>query len=290
MMLRREPARDDDELIRYLLGELTDDQAESLDERSVVDDDFVARLRLIEEDLVDAYATGRLAGDRRTRFESFYLSSPRRLKRAVFAQRFLAAVDNAARDSPAPAGHGRAARWLPLTIAAAVVLSIGSGWMLVRDARLRTDLHETQQRLADADRQTARLFGELAQRTATAAPAPAQTAAPSVALVLLPQTRGSSVPPILAVGVESSTVTIELAVAALDRSPYQATLRDPATNSVLWRSDDLTARRAEPAPLVTVTVPAASLKAQHYSLELFTRRNGRTGDFVGGYPFQVLRP
>src|SRR5689334_8276544 len=125
MMLRREPARDDDELIRYLLGELTDDEADSFDERSVVDDDFVARLRLVEEDLVDAYATGRLAGDRRARFESFYLSSPRRLKRAVFAQRFLAAVDNAAGDPGETGDATRTGRWLPLAVAAALVLSIG---------------------------------------------------------------------------------------------------------------------------------------------------------------------
>ena len=35
----------DDEIIRYLLGELPDDDAERLDEQSVVDDDFASRLR-----------------------------------------------------------------------------------------------------------------------------------------------------------------------------------------------------------------------------------------------------
>ena len=130
----------------------------------------------------------------------------------------------------------------------------------------------------------------LGERAAAPQAPPAQAAAPTVALVLLPQTRGVGPVPILAVGADSSTVTIELAVAALDRSPYQATLRDPATNAVLWRSDDLTAKRAEPAPLVTVALPAVQLKAQHYSIELFTRRNGRTGDFVGSYAFEVLRP
>ena len=89
MLSRREPARDDDELVGYLLGELSEEDAERLDEMSLVDDEFAARLRLVEDDLVDAYAGGRLSGERLKRFESFYLASPRRREKAAFAKRVL---------------------------------------------------------------------------------------------------------------------------------------------------------------------------------------------------------
>src|SRR5689334_23504874 len=84
----------DDRLIRYVLGALPDEEAEQLDEQSVVDDELAERLRLIEDDLVDAYASGQLTGDTLRRFESFYLASPRRRNKAAFAKRLLAAIDS----------------------------------------------------------------------------------------------------------------------------------------------------------------------------------------------------
>ena len=54
------------------------EDAERLDEASIVDDEIAARLRMVEHDLVDAYVRGRLTGDTLARFESHYLASPRR--------------------------------------------------------------------------------------------------------------------------------------------------------------------------------------------------------------------
>ena len=46
--------QDDRQLIRYLLGLLPEDEAQRYDEQSIVDDDVAARLRQVENDLVDA--------------------------------------------------------------------------------------------------------------------------------------------------------------------------------------------------------------------------------------------
>jgi hypothetical protein len=83
----------DDELVRYLLGELSEAASERLEELSVVEDTVAERLRLVEDDLVDAYARGRLSGGHLTRFEAFYLASPQRRRRAAFARRLADAVD-----------------------------------------------------------------------------------------------------------------------------------------------------------------------------------------------------
>jgi anti-sigma factor RsiW len=93
MSFSREPVHDDRHLIRYLLGLLPDDEAERLDEQTLVDDEAAARLRSVENDLVDAYVSGTLDAEARERFESFYLASPRRREKVKFAARFLAAVD-----------------------------------------------------------------------------------------------------------------------------------------------------------------------------------------------------
>ena len=85
----------DQVLVRYLLGLLEPEDAERLDEASIVDDDFATRLRIVEQDLVDGYVRGTLAGETLARFESHYLSSPRRRERVTLARSFVPVVDRA---------------------------------------------------------------------------------------------------------------------------------------------------------------------------------------------------
>jgi hypothetical protein len=84
----------------YLLGALHDDHAELTDGAVIADDDAALLLCLIEDDLVDAYARGRLRGDILERFESFYLTSPRRRAKACFAACFLRLVDRSKEIGP----------------------------------------------------------------------------------------------------------------------------------------------------------------------------------------------
>src|ERR1700721_1918691 len=91
---------DDQLLIRYLLGLLTPEETERLDELSIASDDFACRLRDVENDLVDAYASGELSGETLTRFQSSYLSSAEGRERVRFAEALLA---NGSRAAAAPA-------------------------------------------------------------------------------------------------------------------------------------------------------------------------------------------
>lgn len=77
---------DNQQLTQYLLGALPEAQAEAFDELSFVDDDFVARLEAVENDLVDAYVRGEIAGRELAAFESHYLASPRRREKVAFAK------------------------------------------------------------------------------------------------------------------------------------------------------------------------------------------------------------
>lgn len=85
----------DKHIIEYLLGALPADETERLDELSFSDDEFAGRLRAVENDLVDAYVRGELAGDLRTRFESNYMSTPMRRQRIAFARSLATAVNRA---------------------------------------------------------------------------------------------------------------------------------------------------------------------------------------------------
>ena len=86
---------DDQQLIDYALGLLTEIEAERLDEASITDDEIAVRLCSVEDDLVDAYVTGTLDQRTRENFEATYLKSPRRREKVKFARRFLTVVDRA---------------------------------------------------------------------------------------------------------------------------------------------------------------------------------------------------
>ena len=74
---------DDKTIAQYLLGSLSETEAERFDKLSVTDDQFADALRIAEKDLVDAYVQGELTGQDLDRFETYYLSSPLRRSNAI---------------------------------------------------------------------------------------------------------------------------------------------------------------------------------------------------------------
>lgn len=162
---------DHETMTRYLLGLLPEAEAEVCDEMSIINDEFAARLQAAEDDLVDAYVRGELAGHERTRFESYYLTSPRRREKVNFAQALQKFVDGAAPVAveptaaeaarPASADETKLPATAPATerpprrkallslfavpnlslqwgfAAAAAVMLLAGGWLLYETLRLR---------------------------------------------------------------------------------------------------------------------------------------------------------
>src|SRR4051812_8365509 len=152
------PEHDDARLIQYLLGLLPSEEAERLDEASIADDDVAARLRVAEDDLVDAYVRGTLIGDTRARFESHYLSSPRRRERVASARQFVRVIDGAARQLPADEGRGPGGWRLVPTLAVAAALSlVATGALLLQNVRLVRGLTVAQNERAAIDQRTREL-------------------------------------------------------------------------------------------------------------------------------------
>jgi hypothetical protein len=316
MSVPGESIQGDPQLVRYLLGLLPEEEAERLDEQSVVVDEFAARLQCVENDLVDAYVSGILEGDILERFESFYLASPRRREKVRFAERFLAAADrsSAAAGVASPAARPGAAqvvrvsglretdayvgpRWrMASSVAVAAMLLVTCGFLLSQDIRLRRELSEAQRDSAVLGSRAQALASQLDdQRAANSTTMEqldraraAQPTAPitSVALVLLPQAR--DVGPVSAIALEpgSGTVAFDLTLEAVDFARYEAALKDPATSRIVWRSGVLMPRSTRPAT-IAVAVPASVLRPQHYSFDLSGRNAAGALDIVGSYAFQI---
>jgi len=295
----------DDTLTRYLLGALPEAHAEHVDELSVVDDELAARLRQVEDDLLDAYASGALTGERLAHFESHYLASPRRRTRVAFARRLMAAVDSEAPPNPRPVTTGsrtgtRMRGWLPASLAAAAVLFLSLGAFLVvqnvQKARLRSGLLTAQRdAAAEHDRAEAavRRLDEHQRAAAMATPATPVIARRdtlvSIALVLVPQTRSAGPVPMLSVTPGARAVPLDLQIDGAVASSYGAALKDPATNEIVWRSAPLPTPRRSEHPSISVLVPATLLKTQHYAVDLFARTANGNSQLAGTYAFEVVR-
>jgi hypothetical protein len=292
----------DDQLISYVLGCLPEEETERLDELSIIDDELSARLRLVEDDLVDAYASGTLTGERRARFESFYLASPRRRRKAAFAKGFLAKVDRpeprlSAVPQPAIVPRPPARRRVfPWAQAVAAALVVGVSVLLLQHVYLRRDLNMARQQVTAATERANAVSAELDQQrkavaAATRAVADARAARPpsAIALVLRPQTRGVGPTPIISVAPGSRSVPVELEFEAPGSAAYDVALKDPATNRIIWRSAPVPPTRDRLAPVISIGLPAALLKAQHYALDLFALHADAAPDFVGTYAFEVAR-
>ena len=318
MSVPGESIQGDQQLVRYLLGLLPEEESERLDEQSIVVDEFATRLQCVENDLVDAYVSGTLEGDILERFESFYLASPLRREKVKFAERLLAAADRASASAAGnvasqatrsgaaqvPLRSGRAEsdarvapRWLMASsLAAAAVLLVACGFLLLQDVRLWRGLSEAQREGAVVGSRAQELTRQLEdQRAANSATMTeldriraAQPAAPAAlaALVLLPQTRDAGPVPAIALESGSGIVAFDLTLEAVDFPRYEAALKDPATGLAVWRSGVLTPRSTRPAT-IAVAVPASVLKPQHYSFDVSGRSAGGAADIVGSYAFQI---
>src|SRR5262245_9957724 len=243
MTRSREIVQDDQHLVRYLLGLLPDAEAQRLDEASIVDDDVAFRLRNVEEDLIDAYVAGTLDWDTRQQFESVYLTSHLRREKVLFAERFLSAVDRAAssqRAHPAPAvppaarvGRFALRSWFSWPLAAAALLTLTFGTLLLEEVRLRERLSGAERgRVALTDRAQnlqKQLDDQRAANIDTRRELDRIRAAqvPTPAFVLLPQMRTTAPVSTVAVPPGSGVVPFDLRLDADDFSAYHVAVRGP---------------------------------------------------------------
>jgi anti-sigma factor RsiW len=77
---------DDDALIKYLLGELSDQGRDQIEDKYFADDAFHERLLVLEEELTDSYVREELSPEQRQHFEKWFLRSPERVERLAFAR------------------------------------------------------------------------------------------------------------------------------------------------------------------------------------------------------------
>jgi hypothetical protein len=147
-------------IARYLLGELPETQQIEIEDRAFSDQEFMASITSVENDLIDEYVRGELSVSDRRRFELRFLASESRRKRVEFAKalahlldetrvteretRTVSATRSSWRDALAAFINGlNPAGRIALATAILLVL-VGGAWLIIQTLTLRSQLTRLQ--------------------------------------------------------------------------------------------------------------------------------------------------
>jgi hypothetical protein len=275
----------DEKLITdFLLGNLPEEEIERLDEMSLADDDFANRLQSVENDLIDAYVRSELSGTTLTQFKSNYLKSSKRQEKVAFAQ----ALQKQFRK-PVHKDHGSdfltapqsSFRWL--LAAAAIVLLLFGSYLFFENVNLQNQVRQLQ-----AERESSRQHEQQLQKQIAQLKHQTNDTRKEdiklLAFVLMPQTRGINKIPLLNVPVGTEAIGLTLKFEIAEFPMYQAALKDLATDTVIWKSENLKANKNNS---VQIQIPASLLRPQNYLIELSGISTNGTAEIVGTYPFRI---
>ena len=73
-------------LIRYLLGDLEEEERRCIEEHLLRDHAYYQLLLVTEDELIDSYVAGELSGRELEQFETHFLRPPQRLEKVEFAR------------------------------------------------------------------------------------------------------------------------------------------------------------------------------------------------------------
>ena len=251
---------------RYLLGDLSEAEQESLEQAYFEDATRFAEVEQEETALIDDYVRGRLPVDVRRRFEAVYLSRPERRARVAFSEVLLArtdapdvTVERAIRPSPNPSWWDAwmSPRQRLVLGAVAGVLALGlASWMTQRSTPAPDEAQQVQ--------------------TNTPPPVPSVTpspATPTLAVVTLALTVGAgersplSSPTIVNVPANTDTVRLALTLRQRDYGRYRVVVRAIGGAEIV-RQGDLKPNLEPSSPAFTIDIAAAALPTGDYMLTL----------------------
>lgn len=159
-------------LVRYLLGQLSEEEQERIEEENFGDQEWFTQLEVVEGELIDAYVCHQLSEKDQQAFEKAFLSVPERRQRIAFAQALQLFVEKREKsvtvDGKIPfyqaflqaIGYKR---WSFLPIAVAFLLLLGCCWLIFDNIQLRNRLQQAQSNAGEIDKRALELQDKLRQ-------------------------------------------------------------------------------------------------------------------------------
>lgn len=284
-------------LTSYLLGELSEEETERLDELCIADDEIAFRIDAIEAELVDAHVRGELTAEESARVSAHYAATARRREKIEFARAlarttaggaFAGSADGARGGVAAPKREFSPGEWLSAPrlglqwgfATAALVIAALAGYLYLQNRELLGEITAIQAVESSLDARQKDLQAQIAASAASEKPDVAPSAEKrskhaisssgisAATVLLMPQLRGAAQPVGVLIEREAAELPVRLGLESAEFSRYTVTLRDPATGKVVWASGRLSAEREAALETVAVGLPGKLLKQQNYSVEL----------------------
>ncbi len=275
-------ADSDEHLIRYILRDPPESEAERLDERSVTDEAFAQRLRDFENDLVDRYAREDATDASLNRFEqrvrdSSYLRNKVQFARAL--QKVSMHGETGAATAPVLSIGRR--RWLEVLATAAMLLLVATGYLALRTVSLREDIARLQAERSAVVQQKEQLQRDLEGARAT--PQRLKTVTDR-----LPPPRRGADEHSLRLPSDTTEVLLQAVIESSEYETFWASLQDSTSGQTLWRSGDVSGTADGANRIVQITIPVSLLKSGRYSLDVSGKTGAGIFESAGSYPLRVM--
>jgi hypothetical protein len=322
-------ASDREELmIRYLLGQLPEEEQVRIEEQFFTDEESYEQLLALEDELRYDYATGELAGRERERFKERFLVTPEDRNKVAFASELISKVAPSEASATAevtatPSGYSPWWQQLASLLnvqnpvvrysfaAAVLVVALGAAWLISKQFRSDgpTEMagreQQPQQQTGQRDGQTNDAPvsvptppKEVVVEQRPPQPSPSrepekrdEPSVPSIATFLLTPglIRDAGEPRQLVIEGNTNRVRLQLSLKRKSEHPgYRAVLRTLEGVEV-WNRIGLSARREGAGQAVTAQLPTRLLAGGDYELVL----QGATpsGDYedVDEYYFRIVK-
>jgi hypothetical protein len=301
----------------YLLGELSEEEEERIEQRYLSEQKFYDRLLAAEDELIDSYAQRKLSQAQRERFENHFLRSPARRERVIFAQTWMKYVSDSAKVAPLAQEKARSkagfsfqsflSGFFLVPLAAAVLLAVVSSLLLLNLKRLRSELEQVktsyaaletrqqglQQQVDEQSAQNEQLAQQLKERDQPAEQSPddagPRTSAPLIAVLNLTpgQVRDSGESKQLLIHSGTSRVRLRMNFRQSGYNSYQAILKTVDGDEVERQSGLKTISKATKA--VVWNLRADRLDARDYILILSGITESGDAEEVANYTFKVVK-
>lgn len=152
--MKNEAVEQNTQLRHYLLDELPADEQQLMEERLLIDNDYLEQMLIVEEDLIDDYAKGKLSPQQQTQYQKLFLASPEGRQKLQISR----VLHNHLNNFPIEIAHQpnfaeqiqmAIARFFspPVLAAAAVALAVGLGvigWWAVSQSDLKKGITALQ--------------------------------------------------------------------------------------------------------------------------------------------------
>jgi hypothetical protein len=279
----RSPHRQHETAVRYLLGELTENECDKLEEAYFTREGGFEELLAIEQELIDSYVAGELSPAQRRRFERRFPVTD-----SGDGIEFARVLRAGLRKAPPTPSRG-AARWIA---ALAAVLILAGAWLAFRASsapRRAPDAPGSAPVAASRDSPSPQPPAPVADEGADGgAPMQERPAPPSVRVTLaagLLRAGAGMTRVVVPDGAERVVLTLLLESGS--RSGLQAVLQT-AAGKELYRRGGLDARPTGRGPGVDVPVPAHLLAAGDYVAVLQARDPAGHVSDQDEYAFRVV--